>query len=91
MDNNITQERTIEGPILKVNKQEIWNTTQVEKSMVFETLKNKQCIMTRNKIISGKLHLVVKNSALPKIQGLIIQKLVSIYIKYLVYGQSLHF
>ena len=56
MDNNITQERTIEGPILNVNKQEIWNTTQVEKSMVFETLKNKQCIMTRNKIISGKLH-----------------------------------
>ena len=52
---NITQERTIEGPVLNVNKQEIWNTTQVEKSMVFETLKNKQCIMTRNKIISGKL------------------------------------
>ena len=52
---NIRQERTTEGPILNANKQEVWNTTQAEQSIVFETLKNKQCIMTRNKIISGKL------------------------------------
>lgn len=38
---NITQQRTTEGPILNVNKQKIWNTIQVEKSMIFETLKNK--------------------------------------------------
>ena len=57
---NIRQERPNEGPILNVNKQGIWQSlnkkfgTHVQKSMVFKTLKNKQCIISRNKVISRK-------------------------------------
>lgn len=41
-----------EGPILNVNKFKF--RTHVEKSVVFEIFKEKQCIIPRNKIISGK-------------------------------------
>ena len=56
----IRQERHNEDLILNFNKRfyrQILNEefgTHVQKSMVFKTLKNKQCIIPRNKAISGK-------------------------------------
>ena len=82
---DIRQKRLIEGPVLNICKihyqQSLTKTfgTFVEKSMIFKTLKNKQCIIPRNKIISGKPPWGVggkefKNLVLPKFKGLIIQK-----------------
>ena len=49
-----------EGPNLNIHKRVIWQSlnkkfgTHIEKSMVFKTFKNKQCIALRSKFISGK-------------------------------------
>ena len=57
---NIRHERPNEGPILNVNEQGIWQSLNkkfgphVQKSMVFKTFKNTQCIISRNKVISRK-------------------------------------
>ena len=58
------QERSSEGPVLKqktkVIKQKICQSlnkkigTQVEKSMIFQNLKNKYCFIRRKNAISGK-------------------------------------
>ena len=54
---NIRQERSNDGPNLKVNRQNIWQSlnkkfgTHVEKSMVLKSLESKQCIILRNKVI----------------------------------------
>ena len=56
---NIRQEKSNEGPILKVNKRKTWQSlnkkfgTHIEKFMVFKTMKKKKFVITRNKVISG--------------------------------------
>ena len=57
---NIRQERPNEVPILNVNKKLYTQSlhkkfgTHVEKSIVFRTFKNKQFVIPRNEVISGR-------------------------------------
>ena len=52
----IRQKRPNNSPILNFNNRQSLNkkfSTHVGKSMIFKTFKNKQCIIPRNKVISG--------------------------------------
>ena len=70
--NNIIQERHNIEPIFNIDKQVICQslrknfTLHVKNSMIFETVNNKQCIMPRNKVISGKPRWAVENLLLFK-------------------------
>ena len=78
---NMRQERLNEGPNLNANKnlhrQSLSKKfgTHVEKSIVFKTFKNKQCVIPRTKVIS---------------KGLLIQKPGNISMRYLVYSKKIH-
>lgn len=70
--NNIIQERHNIEPIFNIDKQVICQSLRknfaphVKNSMIFETVSNKQCIMPRNKVISGKPRWAVENLLLFK-------------------------
>ena len=70
--NNIIQERHNIEPIFNIDKQVICQSLRnnfaphVKNSMIFETVNNKQCIMPRNKVISGKSQWGVENLLLFK-------------------------
>ena len=51
---NIKQESPSEGPILNDKKQVTWQSLNKKFGTNVNTFKNKQCIIPRNKVISGK-------------------------------------
>ena len=62
---NIKQESPSEGPILNDKKQVTWQSLNKKFGTNINTFKNKQCIIPRNKVISGKPSWDVKNLVLP--------------------------
>ena len=70
--NNIMQESHNIEPIFNIDKQVICRSLRknfaphVKNSMICETVNNKQCIMPRNKVISGKPRWAVENLLLFK-------------------------
>ena len=75
---DIIQERPNEDPILNFNKSRHRKSlskkfgTQIEKSMVFKIVKNKKCLISRNKIVSGNSSWGKKSKYFPKVKAVII-------------------
>ena len=71
---NIREKRPKEGSVFNLNEKLYGQSlnkkfgTHVKKYMVFRTFKNKQCIIPRNKVISGKCPWGLRIEYFPKVK-----------------------